>query len=94
MLRKPCKYSIPQRLFTAPPPAPFHASHVTIKNQAPTQTLQMVGAWAVYTWMQLGKPAKLLLVELGPGRGSLMSDMLRCTAGGYRMWAGGSEHVL
>lgn len=40
----------------------------------------MVGAWVVYTWMQLNQPPKLNLVELGPGRGTLMADILRSTA--------------
>ena len=43
---------------------------------------QMVGIWCVHTWMQLGQPQRLQLVELGPGRGTLMSDLLRGTAGG------------
>lgn len=43
--------------------------------------MQMLGAWAAYTWAQLGKPPRLLLVEMGPGRGTLAADMLRATAG-------------
>lgn len=33
-------------------------------------------------WEQMGRPAKLNLVELGPGKGTLMKDMLR-TAGRF-----------
>lgn len=40
----------------------------------------MVGIWCVWMWQQLGKPQSLRLVELGPGRGTLMADLLRSTA--------------
>lgn len=38
---------------------------------------ELVGVWCVATWQQMGAPAKVQVVELGPGRGSLMSDFLR-----------------
>jgi SAM-dependent MidA family methyltransferase len=38
---------------------------------------ELLGLWAAHEWMKLGSPQKLWLVELGPGRGSMMSDMLR-----------------
>jgi hypothetical protein len=41
---------------------------------------QMVGIWCVVAWQQLGCPSQLQLVELGPGRGTLMADLLRGTA--------------
>ena len=41
---------------------------------------QMVGIWAVSTWMQLGSPERVRIVEMGPGRGTLMADLLRGTA--------------
>ena len=41
---------------------------------------QMVGIWCVTVWQQLGRPPALRLVELGPGRGTLMADLLRGTA--------------
>ncbi|EFN59277.1 hypothetical protein CHLNCDRAFT_8390, partial [Chlorella variabilis] len=41
---------------------------------------EMVGIWCVAAWQQLGCPATLHLVELGPGRGTLMADLLRGTA--------------
>lgn len=40
----------------------------------------MVGVWAVAAWMRLGRPRRLRIVELGPGRGTLMADLLRSTA--------------
>lgn len=39
--------------------------------------LQMVGVWAVCLWEQMGQPDRINLVELGPGRGTLMADLLR-----------------
>jgi SAM-dependent MidA family methyltransferase len=43
--------------------------------------LQMVGIWVLATWLSMGQPSKLNLVELGPGRGTLMADLLRGTSG-------------
>jgi NADH dehydrogenase [ubiquinone] 1 alpha subcomplex assembly factor 7 len=37
----------------------------------------MIGVWCLVAWMNLGRPPKLRLVELGPGRGTLMADLLR-----------------
>lgn len=41
---------------------------------------QMVGIWCAWMWHEMGKPHALRLVELGPGRGTLMADLLRSTA--------------
>jgi SAM-dependent MidA family methyltransferase len=38
---------------------------------------ELIGLWLVDAWMQLGRPAPFRLVEMGPGDGTLMSDMLR-----------------
>ena len=38
---------------------------------------ELVGLWAAETWSRLGRPARFLLVEMGPGDGTLMSDALR-----------------
>ncbi|HEX4181036.1 MAG TPA: SAM-dependent methyltransferase [Caulobacteraceae bacterium] len=38
---------------------------------------ELIGAWAVETWRGLGRPARLLLAEAGPGDGTLTSDVLR-----------------
>ena len=38
---------------------------------------EIVGAWAYEVWRRLGSPVRLRLVELGPGNGTLMSDVLR-----------------
>jgi len=38
---------------------------------------ELIGLWAVEAWTRLGRPAPVRLVEMGPGDGSLMSDLLR-----------------
>lgn len=38
---------------------------------------ELIGAWCVDVWRQLGEPERFSLVELGPGRGTLMNDALR-----------------
>ncbi len=40
---------------------------------------EMVGAWLADLWIKLGSPTEFLLVECGPGRGTLMADILRST---------------
>ena len=38
---------------------------------------ELIGLWAAEVWMRLGGPRRVLLAEVGPGDGTLMSDMLR-----------------
>ena len=38
---------------------------------------EMLGLWCAQVWQDQGCPKNLRLVELGPGRGTLMADMLR-----------------
>ncbi|HET6618625.1 MAG TPA: SAM-dependent methyltransferase, partial [Dongiaceae bacterium] len=38
---------------------------------------ELVGLWCVDAWEKAGAPDPFLLVELGPGRGTLMADALR-----------------
>ncbi|MCI5074349.1 class I SAM-dependent methyltransferase [Oricola sp.] len=38
---------------------------------------EIVAAWLVHAWRLLGRPAPFALVEMGPGRGTLMRDILR-----------------
>ena len=38
---------------------------------------ELIGAWAATVWLTLGAPAPVRLVELGPGRGTLLADALR-----------------
>ncbi len=38
---------------------------------------ELIGLWCVIEWRAMGEPAPVNLVELGPGRGTLMADALR-----------------
>jgi SAM-dependent MidA family methyltransferase len=38
---------------------------------------ELVGLWAAAVWRQMGAPENVRLIELGPGRGTLMADALR-----------------
>ncbi len=40
---------------------------------------EMIGLWAAHLWQVMGRPARVALIEIGPGRGTLMADMLRAT---------------
>jgi NADH dehydrogenase [ubiquinone] 1 alpha subcomplex assembly factor 7 len=41
---------------------------------------ELIGAWMVHAWQTMGSPHAVRLVELGPGRGTLMRDLLRAAA--------------
>jgi len=47
---------------------------------------ELVGFFVVNLWQQMGSPKDFNLLELGPGRGTLMADVLRvaCRAEGFR----------
>nr|WP_255616843.1 SAM-dependent methyltransferase [Aurantimonas sp. VKM B-3413] len=38
---------------------------------------ELIGAWMASAWQQLGHPSPFILAEIGPGRGTLMADILR-----------------
>jgi SAM-dependent MidA family methyltransferase len=38
---------------------------------------ELIGLWAASVWHLMGQPENIRLVELGPGRGSMMADALR-----------------
>lgn len=41
---------------------------------------ELIGIWCVSMWRGMGKPSRLNLVEMGPGQGTLMADLLRASA--------------
>ncbi|MEO1066222.1 MAG: class I SAM-dependent methyltransferase [Pseudomonadota bacterium] len=38
---------------------------------------EMIGIWVIDIWQKMGKPQPFCLAEAGPGRGTLMADILR-----------------
>lgn len=38
---------------------------------------ELIGLWCIDLWQQLGCPSPFQLIELGPGRGTLMADIIR-----------------
>jgi SAM-dependent MidA family methyltransferase len=38
---------------------------------------ELIGIWASAVWKQMGAPENVRLIELGPGRGTMMKDALR-----------------
>ena len=38
---------------------------------------ELLGAWMGNTWCSMGRPAPIQIIELGPGRGTLMADAVR-----------------
>jgi len=38
---------------------------------------ELIGLWVAAVWTQMGSPENVRLIELGPGRGTLMKDALR-----------------
>jgi NADH dehydrogenase [ubiquinone] 1 alpha subcomplex assembly factor 7 len=38
---------------------------------------ELIGVWMASVWQQLGAPENIRIIELGPGRGTLMADAMR-----------------
>lgn len=38
---------------------------------------ELLGLWLARVWQEMGAPSRVVLAELGPGRGTLMADALR-----------------
>ena len=47
---------------------------------------ELIGLWCLSIWYEAGCPSPIRLVELGPGRGTMMADILRtaCRDPGFR----------
>jgi NADH dehydrogenase [ubiquinone] 1 alpha subcomplex assembly factor 7 len=71
--------------FMARANAAYYATHDPFKDFTTSPEISQVfgeilGLWAAIVWDLLGRPDPVLLVEAGPGRGTLMTDALRAVA--------------
>lgn len=41
---------------------------------------ELIGLWCAALWQAMGRPQRVTLAELGPGRGTLASDLMRAAA--------------
>ena len=55
---------------------------------------ELLGVWCVAAWESVGSPSPFALVELGPGRGTLMADILRATAAMTEFRAAAQVHMV
>jgi SAM-dependent MidA family methyltransferase len=55
---------------------------------------ELIGAWAATVWRQMGSPQTVRLIELGPGRGTLMADALRAASALPEFHAALSIHLV
>jgi NADH dehydrogenase [ubiquinone] 1 alpha subcomplex assembly factor 7 len=55
---------------------------------------ELLGLWVVHQWHAMGKPKSINLIELGPGRGTLMSDALRTVGGVQELITGLNVHLV
>jgi NADH dehydrogenase [ubiquinone] 1 alpha subcomplex assembly factor 7 len=55
---------------------------------------ELIGAWVAIVWQQMGAPGLLRVIELGPGRGTLMADALRASRAAAGFHAALSVHLV
>ena len=64
----------------------FSESFCAIISNQSFIPVQLLAVWVLSDWMNSGQPSNCQLVELGPGRGTLLKDMLRVRVHKYYVW--------
>src|SRR5215472_1541914 len=72
--------------FMARANAAYYATHDPYRDFTTSPEISQVfgeilGLWAAVTWELIGRPDPVMLVEAGPGRGTLIADALRAVRG-------------
>jgi NADH dehydrogenase [ubiquinone] 1 alpha subcomplex assembly factor 7 len=58
--------------------APFGAAGDFVTAPEISQMFgELIGLWSAAAWRSMGEPDPVALIELGPGRGTMMADALR-----------------
>lgn len=55
---------------------------------------EIIGLWSAVVWQGMGRPSPLRLVELGPGRGTLMRDALRAAQAVPQFFDAAAVHLV
>src|SRR5688572_14628171 len=55
---------------------------------------ELIGLWCAVVWEGMGRPESVRLVELGPGRGTLMRDALRAARAVPAFLSAASVHLV
>lgn len=55
---------------------------------------EMIGVWLADAWVRLGSPNPCILLEAGPGRGTLMADVMRATKNVRGFYGAVQIHLL
>ena len=55
---------------------------------------ELIGLWCAVVWAGMGRPAPVRLVELGPGRGTMLRDALRAAKAVPQFLAAATLHLV
>jgi SAM-dependent MidA family methyltransferase len=55
---------------------------------------ELIGLWSAVVWESMGRPSPMRLIELGPGRGTLMRDALRAARAIPQLLEAATVHLV